>query len=325
MRISVVIPNHNGARFLGPLLDDLHAQSVRAREVLVVDNGSTDESVELAKKSGARVIEEPVNRGFASAVNLGVRWANEEAVAVLNNDLRLAPEWLERTAHEMTGTRSFVVGKVLSMDRPDLIDGTYDLVCRGGTAWRAGSACTDSALWSQAREIQLAPFTAILLRREWFLGLGGLDERFESYLEDVDFGLRSASSGHTGYYCPDAVCRHAGSATWGRWSPATVKLLSRNQVFVVAKHYDGSSLRRLGWQIAVAQTLWGLIAARHGQLGAWLAGKAEGLRDFASMRNAVAGPGIEDVLRASEQQIRELQQACEWPDTYWRWYFRLTS
>ncbi len=121
----------------------------------------------------------------------------------------------------------------------------------------------------------MASLTACLIRREAFNALGPLDERFESYLEDVDFGLRCAKAGLTGVYEPAAVAYHQGSSTWGRWNPDTVRLLSRNQILLAAKHFRGQPQ----WPILVGQLLWGLVALRHGCGWAWLEGKLAGLKD----------------------------------------------
>lgn len=321
MGISVVIPNWNGGRLLEPLFADLAAQTLPVKEILVVDNGSGDGSPDWAEAHGARVIRYTENRGFASAVNAGVGSAGTELVAVLNNDVRLRPDWLEAVEAGRGGS-AWAVGKILNAADPTLIDGTFDALCCGGTACRCGYGQPDGPLWSCPRAISFPPFTAVLLQRSVFLECGGLDEAFESYLEDVEFGLRCASKGHTGQYVPSAVSFHAGSATLGRWHPRTVRQLSRNQVFLLARHYRAAALIRFGWKIAIAQGLWGVVAARHGQLAPWLAGKTEGLLRFRELRKQ-ATPVPDSILLASEEDLRQYctRRSC---DRYWRLYFQLT-
>ena len=217
---------------------------------------------------------------------------------------------------------SFAVGKVLSLADPSRIDGTFDAVCCGGTAWRCGAGLFDGPVWSEPRPVQIPPFTAIAVRREDYLSVGGLDEAFVSYLEDVDFGLRSASKGYTGRYVPEAVAWHAGSATLGRWHPETVRLLSRNQVFLVARHYSRNMLWRYGWKIAVAQLLWGGIAFRRGRGLAWMKGKWDGIRGCREMRS-LPDPGVDLLLQRSEEEMKTLQ-AETGQELYWRLYFALT-
>ncbi|MEJ7608834.1 MAG: hypothetical protein WKF37_21815 [Bryobacteraceae bacterium] len=128
---------------------------------------------------------------------------------------------------------------------------------------------------------------------------------------------------YTGVYLPDAVAYHQGSATLGRWSARTVRQISRNQVLLLARHYDPSMLRQCGWQIATAQLLWGLVALKNGAGLAWLLGKIEGVRRFGSFRRRTTDPVLISVLGSSEKELRELQQLTGW-DWYWRLYFALT-
>jgi GT2 family glycosyltransferase len=151
-----------------------------------------------------------------------------------------------------------------------------------------------------------------------------LDERFESYLEDVDFGLRCALAGCAGRYAPDAVAWHQGSATLGRWHPETTRRMARNQVFLVAKHYSTRLLWRYAWPIAVAQALWGLVAVRHGAAWPWVRGKFEGFRRFPELRNVPAHQGVAEILYASEREIHRVQRQSG-SDLYWTLYFLLTG
>ena len=257
-------------------LASLGRQTHPIEEIVVADNGSTDGSAESAEAAGARVIRLGWNFGFSRAVNSGIRAARTRWVAVVNNDVEPAPDWLERLVEAAQAKRRwFATGKLLNA-ATGLIDGTFDTICRGACAWRAGHGRPDGPEWDEPRRIRLAPFTAALFRAELFDTVGLLDERFESYLEDVDFGLRCAKQGFGGIYVPDAVAYHAGSATLGAWHPETVRRISRNQLLLVAKHFPRRWIRRYGWPVLVAQGLWGLVAVRHGAVLAFLRGKLEG-------------------------------------------------
>jgi GT2 family glycosyltransferase len=280
-------------------------------------------------------------------VNRGIRESRTPLVAIVNNDVELAPDWLERlvAALEDPGTGRperppgpegtpeglphiwFAMGRILQAADRSRIDATYDALCRGGTSWRVGHACPDGPLFRDAREIRSAPFTAALFRAALFDKVGLLDERFESYLEDVDFGLRCALAGCAGRYVPDAVAWHEGSATLGRWHPETTRRIARNQVFLIAKHYPRRMLLRYAGPIAVAQALWGLVAMRHGRGWSWVRGKVEGLRRFAEFRdNADAGasPLLAQILVDGEREIRRVQRESG-RDLYWNLYFLLTA
>src|SRR3982750_100270 len=212
MQVSIVIPNWNGGAMLARCLHSIKNQTYAISEILVVDNKSSDGSDTQAEHAGARVIRLNRNYGFAKAVNRGIEECRTDLTAVLNNDVTLEPGWLASLVDAFQNlTVWFSSGKILSATNPAIIDATFDAVCRGGCAWRCGAGRPDAAIWNEPRTIALAPFTAAVFRTELFQRIGMLDERFESYLEDVDFGIRCASQGYTGAYVPAAVAHHVGS------------------------------------------------------------------------------------------------------------------
>jgi len=320
-RVAAIIPHWNRADLLDELLKNLRQQKRPFERVIVVDNGSTDDSVEVAAREGAEVIRLASNLGFAVAVNRGVAAAADaDWVAILNNDVTLDPDWLQTllASAESSGA-GFATGKILQARDHSRIDGTWDEISRGACALRCGAGAIDGPFWNRPRKIRIAPMTALLVKRSLFMGLGGLDERFESYLEDVDFGLRCALAGHSGVYEPAAISYHYGNSTWGRWHSDAVRLLARNQVLLTAKHFRG--LPR--WPILAGQLLWGLVALRHGCVWPYLQGKWAGLRLASRLPSDHEGSRPEvvaAVLSESEREIVAVQQqtGCE---RYWRLYF----
>ena len=151
-----------------------------------------------------------------------------------------------------------------------------------------------------------------------------LDERFESYLEDVEFGLRCASNGYSGVYVPDAVAYHKGSATLGRWNPRTVRQIARNQVLLLAKHYPAGSAPGEWLGDCGRSTTLGR-AWRYGICGgwSWLAGKIEGLEVLYREARTAGSPGLGGVIRESEAELLSLQRETG-SDWYWRVYVALT-
>jgi GT2 family glycosyltransferase len=326
--ISAIVPVWNGRDLLVRLLDSLAAQTEPAAEVLVVDNGSRDGAPEAARERGARVISMGRNAGFAEAVNRGIAESRCEWLAVLNSDVELDPGYLAKllAAAQASGAW-FATGKILEAGSHDRIDGTFDAMCRGGTSWRVGSGLTDRAAFSAERQIWSPPFTAVLLRAETFRRAGLLESRFESYLEDVDFGLRCAALDLAGLYVPGALAWHQGSAALGRWHPETVRRIARNQIFLVARHYPGRLLRRWLGALLVAQVLWGGLALRHGAAFGWLRGVFQGLRHFCTVRKSCIpfdAQVLDRLLRSNERLIRDLQTAAGF-DSYWKLYFLLTG
>ena len=330
-RVTVIVPVWNRRDLLERLLRQLRAQTHPIAEVLVIDDGSRDDAAELAEAEGARVIRMGVHSGFAKAVNQGIRESRTPLVAVVNNDVELEPDWLDKLAAGLVPEVWFATGRILQAAQPGLIDATYDAVCRGGASWRVGHGCPDGPAFGEPRRIWSAPFTAALFRAELFRAVGLLDERLESYLEDADFGLRCALAGCAGQYVPGAVARHQGSATLGRWHPETSRRMARNQVALVAKHYPARLLLRYAWPIVVAQGLWGLVALRHGRGWSWLRGKAEGIRRFGEFRrkpaagsSTPASKPLAQILCQGEREIRRVQRESG-ADVSWKMYFLLTA
>ncbi len=337
--VTVIVPVWNGRELLVKLFASLRRQTHPLVEILAIDNGSEDGAAEEAAREGARVIPLGANLGFSTAVNRGIGESRTEWLAIVNTDVELAPDWLEklmgaleRGASEPAPPVWFATGKILAASRREIIDGTYDALCRGCCAWRVGHGRADGPEFSQPGSIDFAPLTAALFRAQLFQEVGLLEERFESYLEDIDLGLRCAAAGYKGVYVPGAIGYHQGSATLGRWHPETVRRISRNQLLLVSKHYPASLVFRYTWRIVVAQGLWGLLAARHGAGWAFVRGKLQGLRMFRCLRPRsmqtrsmrACSPGLREILEKSEREIFQVQQRTGF-DLYWRIYFLLTA
>lgn len=324
MSVSVVVPVWNGRDLLAKLLDTIDTQTLRPDEVLIVDNGSEDGAPELAERRGARIVRLGRNTGFAHAVNHGIGESKSQRIAIVNSDVELEPEWLQKLCD---ANAPFASGKILIAAHPELLDGTYDLICRGGLPWRAGEGKRDNPFLSTATHIHSAPFTAALFDRHLFETIGLLDERFESYLEDVDFGIRCAAHGTLGAYVPGAICRHRGSATLGRWHSDSVRRMGRNQIYLIAKHYPTKLILKWLWPIFLAHSLWGVLALRHSVGWSWIRGKGEGLAEFLATRKRsgqIPESVLREVLLLQEDSIYQLQREMGM-DAYWRIYFTLTA
>ncbi len=325
--VSIVIPVHNGSEMLRQLLFSISRQTLQPLEVIVVDNGSTDDAPEVAARMGARILAMGRNAGFAAAVNRGIERAKGEGIALINCDVELDSRWLE-VLWDRASAGGFATGKILQAGSADTLDGTldgcYDLVSRGGCAWRAGAGRPATTMPSP-QLISFCSATAALYHASVFRKVGRFAEEFDSYLEDVDFGMRCAQADIQGWYLPDALCRHHGSATFGRWSPQVVRLIARNQLFLIARHYPRALIFRWWWPILVAQSLWGGVALRHGCGLSWLRGKFEGLLRFGAIRRATAqANGLEKVIAESEREIFAIQSRDGF-DAYWRIYFKLAG
>jgi GT2 family glycosyltransferase len=317
--VAAVIPHWNRRELLGALLESLRAQVVPFDEIIVADNGSSDDSAQVAERAGARVLRLGRNFGFAAAVNRGIEAARTDWVAILNNDVTLEPDWLAALLEAASRESAwFATGKILRAGAAGIIDGTYDEISRGACACRCGSGKPDGPWWNKPRSIRFAPMTAALFRRDLFCEVGTLDESLGSYLEDVEFGLRCALGGRGGEYVPAAVAHHRGSATLGEWHPDTVRSIARNQVLLAAKHFRGQP----SFPIVAGQLLWGLLAFRHGRGWSYLRGKIDGIRAARQISEPLPSARLTPILEASEKEILELQRRTGF-DGYWRAYFWL--
>ncbi len=322
--VSAIIPTWNRAALVESLLTNLAEQTQPPGQVIVVDNGSKDETQAVARRLGAEVVALPENRGFAAAVNEGIQRSNGEWILILNNDVRLEPDWIERllSAAEQENA-AFVVGRLLQEHDQATLDGSWDLVSRAAYAWRCGWGRKDEGIWRVRRKIQLAPMTAALFHRRVFDALGLLETRFESYYEDVDFGMRCAVAGFEGIYEPEAVALHSGKATLGKNGARVMYLSARNQVLLLAKHYPARTLRRFAWPIFVGQMLSLATTAKHGHFLSGVRGKVEALVRWRAFRKDLqCASRIEEAISESESEIRELQKKIGF-DIYWRLYFSL--
>ncbi|MBV8864082.1 MAG: glycosyltransferase family 2 protein [Acidobacteriaceae bacterium] len=324
--VAAVIPTWNRAGLVRSVLVNLSSQTRPPDRVIVVDNGSTDDTKAVVREFGVECIALETNLGFAAAVNRGIQEAHDDWVLILNNDVALEPDWVERlmSAAAESGA-SFAVGKLLQPDKQNTLDGSWDLISRGAYAWRCGYQRADGPVWSTRRYIALAPMTAALFHRRVFEKVGLLETRFESYYEDVDFGIRCTLAGFTGVYEPAAVAVHLGKATYGKRAARVYLLSARNQVLLLAKHYPAQTLRRFAWPILVGQTLSLLAAARQGHPIAALSGKWQALKQWSGFRHQVSSSAaVEAAMLASEREILAIQRASGF-DIYWRLYFSLVN
>ncbi len=216
-KVSVIIPNWNGKSLLEDSLSSLGKQTFKEFETIVVDNGSTDGSVEYMKSSFPNVIVVLLDRnyGFAKAINEGVKASNSEYVAFLNNDTKVDPHWLDelvKVADRYLEVIS-VNSKLLNFYDQKIIDGVGVSVNEVGQAKSIGWHEKDNGQYDSEMYIFGATGGAALFRRELFIKLGMFDENFFMYFEEVDFAFRAQFQGYKSMYCPTAVVFHKHKAS----------------------------------------------------------------------------------------------------------------
>ena len=298
MDVALVIPNHNGERWLPGVLDSVAAQTVAPAEVVVVDDGSTDGSAALvAERFGAvRVLELEGNRGFARAANAGFAAVTAEAVALVNTDVVLAPDWLERAAGALAQEprAAAVATKLVDLEDPAILYSAGDVLRRDGVCEQRGRFERDGGRYDTPGEVFSACAAAALYRRTAVEAAGGFDERLGTYLEDVELGLRLRLAGWRCRWEPRAVARHAGGGSSAALRHGPGAWVERNTLLLVARFF------RARWLplVAYRQLAWAWHAARAGRLREHLAGARMALpliRPFVRERGPSA-VAVEDVV-----------------------------
>lgn len=245
-RISVVVVNWNRRELLRHCLDSLLNQTVGNVRICVVDNGSTDGSVELIEGlyPGVRLIRNRDNHGFCAANNQGIFTSDDELVALLNNDARAHPDWLRQLASAFEGRPEvgMAASKILVAERPRVIDKVGHLIWPDGQNRGRGTGETDRGQYDQVEEVAWPDGCAAMYRRSMLDDIGGFDEDLFAYADDAELGLRARIAGWRCLYMPEAVVYHQRGATLGVASGRRLVLIERNRVLLALKLFPLSLL-----------------------------------------------------------------------------------
>jgi GT2 family glycosyltransferase len=338
--ISIVIPNYNGARFLESCLRSLQSQTCPMLEIIVADNASSDRSLEIAQAAAPRIklVRNNRNLGFAGAVNAGILSARGGWVAVLNNDTEVPPNWLEECVRAIQNhpDATFFACRILDFANHTRVYSAGDCFLRAGIGYRRGQELPDRAEFHNECRIFSASGCAALYRRQTLQEMGGFDERFFAYLEDVDLGLRIQTAGHCGYYAARAeVFHHGGGTSGGEFSPLAVRLRTRNSLLLLLKSLPGTLLLRCWPMIAMAQLSWIMRALLHFRAGSYFRGLGEALllapamiRERGKMQASWEKSSVQRLwqeILASESLAHEDFRVAgtESRSAFLRWYFRI--
>jgi len=243
--VSVVIVNWNSEQFLERCLAALMAQTVKAHEIILVDNASTDGSVEIVRRfPSVRLIALDRNTGFAQGNNLAIEAASAESewIALINPDAFAEPRWLDALLEAAESNPGFDVfgSKLINAGDPTLLDGAGDVYHVSGLVWRMGHGSPVPTSVENECEVFSPCAAAALYRRSALRELGGFDEDYFCYVEDVDLGFRLRLAGHHCLYVPLSVAHHVGSGTTGgQHSDFTMYHGHRNLVWTFAKDMPG--------------------------------------------------------------------------------------
>jgi GT2 family glycosyltransferase len=319
--VVILIVNYNSGAMLRRCLDALERQTRREFDVVMVDNGSSDGSVEgiEGRYANLTLVRAQRNLGFAAGNNLGLAHAPRARwVVLLNPDAFPEPDWLERltAAAQRYPQFAFFGCRMMAAETPELLDGIGDVFHVSGLHWREGHRRSLRAEDLRPREIFAPCAAAAMYRRDALEQVGGFDEDYFCYAEDMDLGFRLRLAGHRALYVPDAAVLHVGSGTTGWRSDFSVYHGQRNLVWTYAKDMPGALVYLyLPWHLAMNLAALGVLALR-GQ--GWLALRAKidalkGLPKMLKKRRSIQAGRC-----ASARQLLA-HMARGWPDRRRGW------
>ena len=240
--VSVIIPNYNGEAFIENCLDSLRGQTFNNFEIVVVDDGSTDKSVEIIQQHypDINLLINENNSGFDVSVNRGILNSRGDYLLLLNNDVVVEAGFVEVLTKALSAReKAFSVSsKMIRYYERDILDDAGDMFHVLGWAYKRGDGFPANSHNTPCRVFSACAGAAIY-KKKVLDEIGLFDEAFFAYMEDVDLAYRAMIHGYENWYEPKAVCYHIGSATTAegnKYSEFKVRLSARNNIYTVYKN-----------------------------------------------------------------------------------------
>ncbi len=239
-KVTIVIPNYNGMKYLNTCLDSLTRQVFKEFDTIVVDNASSDESCDFIREEypWVRLICMDKNTGFSGAVNRGIREAKTPYVILLNNDTEADSHFVWEMVRLMDSDKTIFSAncKLIQFHNRDRLDDAGDLYTILGWGFQRGID-QSSLSYNRQTDVFSSCAAAAIYRREVFKEIGLFDRRHFAYLEDIDVGYRARIAGYRNVYCPHAIVYHVGSGTSGsKYNSFKVRLAARNSIYLNYKN-----------------------------------------------------------------------------------------
>lgn len=317
---TFIIVNFNGRKLLEECLPTLQAQTVRDWECLIVDCGSRDDSLPFLRRNypSFRVLPLRDDRGYSYGLNIGLKHALGSLLVLMNNDVQLAPDWLERMLEALSRhpEASGFTGKVYLRREPRRLDSAGMSLNRRLQPYNYGHGEEDRGQYEEEREVFGGGGALLMVKREMVEDVGFFDEDFQMYYEDVDFYWRARWAGHRFLYIPKAVAYHWVSAT-----PSSLRSMwrgLRNWLWMVGKNLPLEMVPQVQLVEALSGMAW----------SAWRQGKGKeflrGLRTAWAKAPRMLAKRREILRRrrvSCEQMLRWLDEAPHRPRSWMeRWF-----
>lgn len=242
--IAVVIPNYNGIEHLDECLNSLKNQTFKNFQIVLVDNGSSDSSVDFVENNypEVKLIKLNTNTGFSVAVNKGIKYSleefNSQYILLLNNDIQCSNSFLEEMIKGFVSEEiGSVASKMLNYYNRTVIDNAGDFIRKMGSPFARGHGEVDKGQYDEPGFVFAACAGAAMYKAVVFEEVGYFDEDFFAYYEDVDFGFRLQLYGYKCFYNPKAICYHKRGATTSHYPGYQVELCEKNLIALRVKNY----------------------------------------------------------------------------------------
>ena len=286
-KLSIIVPNFNGKQFLKICFDSILNQNYSSYEIIIVDNGSSDGSVQYINENYPEftLIQNKENLGFAAAVNQGIKASNADYIFLLNNDVELETDCISNLLKCIEKDKNIfaVSSKMIQYNDRSKMDDAGDEYTILGWTRKVGDGKSPD-LYTAEREIFSACAGAALYRKNILDEIGYFDENFFAYMEDVDISYRARIKGYKCVYCPEAVVYHFGSGTSGsRYNEFKIRLAARNNVYVSYKNMPLPQLVLNGIFLLAGYFIKYIFFSRKGQGSIYLNGLKEGFNSLGKL------------------------------------------
>lgn len=237
IKVTIVIVNYNKTQLLLNCVASVEKQKFEDYNIIIVDNNSNDKNLLATLEKRAKIIYLDNNYGFSKAVNIAIAEADAEYVVLLNNDTEVLEGWLENLLQSIEEDEKIFscCGKMLQFHSPGKIDDAGDFITVFGNAIQRGQGF-NSKRYNQKTSVLSCCGGASIYRKKIWDELGGLDEAYFAYFEDVDIGFRALVENYKNIYCPNAKVLHMGSATAGKDSSFKFYHTIRNRKYFLYKN-----------------------------------------------------------------------------------------
>jgi GT2 family glycosyltransferase len=286
VKVSIIVVNWNGAHYLKGCLRSLSDQTSTNREIILVDNGSSDGSIQLVQElfQKVRLVQLAANAGFTGGNAAGLTLADGDFIALVNNDTRAETDWLEKLLQPMLDDpRIGICASKLIIEGTNCIDSVGDGVTTAGVGFNRGHR-EDRGNYRSIEPVFAACAAGALYRRKMIDEIGFLDDDFFLYDEDVDLSFRAQLAGWKCVYVPDAIIHHKGNATAVRLSDTHVYHHTRNLEFVWIKNMPAGLMLRFAHHKLIQEIgSFCYLCLRHQKWRPYLRAKRDAVRMFPRM------------------------------------------